>query len=113
MFALVGLPGAIVSLILLVVGIFRQNVKLSIVGAVLSLGFCYTASAYGLTFGARYFEFEYSAFYLWLTFLVLAGGNLLSAWAVWKRAYLVSAVSIVPFVVGMLFLVSIAMGQFV
>jgi len=113
LFALLGIPGAIISLIVIIVGIVHLNATLSIIGAVVSFGFSYSASAYALTFVKYYFDFEYAAPYFWLTFLVIAGGNLLSAWAVWKRKSLLATVSITPFVICVLALTGFAISQLI
>jgi len=107
----VGIPGAIVSLTLLVLGAARQNVKLSIIGTIVSVGFCYVVSAYIVTFIKNIFDIDYAASYFWLTFLVLIGGNLLSVLAVWKGSKMLAAISITPFVASVVWLSSIALGQ--
>lgn len=92
----------------MIAGITRRKPGMSIIGAVVSVGFCYTASTYALTFAVHYFDIDYSSFYCWLTFLVLAGGNFLSAFAVWKRTYLLASFSISPFVAAFFLLGGLA-----
>jgi hypothetical protein len=108
LFAIVGIPGAAISLTLLILGIAYRNVKLSIIGTLVSLGFCYGGGAYIVEFGTNYFDIGFNSVYFWLTFFALAGGNVLSAFAVWKGIYSLAAISITPFVVVAFFLASFA-----
>ena len=112
-FALVGIPGATISLIFLLIGIVRRSVRFSTAGALVSVGFCYFASAYAVTFLFNNLNVQYNPFYQWLSFLVLAGGNSLSALAVWKRSNLLAAISIAPFSVAFLFLGGIAIRNLI
>ena len=98
LFILLGWPSAIVALTLLTFGVIRKNPTMSVIGAVISIGFCY------------YFS-TFSHPYNWLVLISLIGINFLSAFAVWKRAYVLGAVLIAPFLVVVIYVAQSVLSQ--
>ena len=85
-----GWPSAVLGGVLLIAGVLRQNTKLSIVGALVSTGFCIYVSLNPAPFR-------------WLGLLAVSG-NFLSAFAVRKHSYALAAISVIPFFLVALYL---------
>ena len=85
-----GWPSAILGGTLLIVGVIRRSVKLAVIGAIVSAGFCVYISLNPAPFR-------------WLGLLAISG-NFLGPVMVRRNAHALAGISITPFVLVTLFL---------